>query len=107
MPQSKRNATINHDRIDAMLRLGFTPVQVARRLGCSARHVRRLARQRGIEVMPNAVIGTERERPVLWRSLPQGGCSYAPLAYLVGRTRQAVTAYFSSDANTPPPAHAE
>lgn len=100
MPQS----TINHARIDAMLRLGFTPVQVARRLRCSARHVRRLARQRGIEVIPNAVIGTEHERPVLWRSLRQGGCSYAHIAYLVGRTRQAVTAYFnhSSDAHATP-----
>lgn len=95
MPQSK---TLNHDRIAAMLRMGATPRQVAQRLRCSTRHVRRIANTRGIQVVPNPLIGTDQERRTLWRTLHENGCSYARIAYLMGRSRQAVAAYFSQPA---------
>lgn len=89
-----RSSTLNHDRIATMLRMGFTPAQVAQRLRCSARQVRRIASQRNIDVVANPLMGTPQERDTLWQTLRKSGCSYARIAYMVGRSRQAVAKYF-------------
>ena len=88
---------LDHDRVALMAGLGFTPDQVADRLGCSARQVRRVLNDREIEVQHNPILGTDEERAIVWEQLRNAGYSYHRIAYVVGRTRQAVRAYFNND----------
>ena len=86
---------LDHDRVALMAGLGFTPEQIEDRLDCSARQVRRILADRQIDVQPNPILGTDEERPIVWEQLRDAGYSYQRIAYVVGRTRQAVRAYFT------------
>jgi DNA-binding CsgD family transcriptional regulator len=85
----------DHDRIEAMIELGFPAARIAARLGCSERTARRVAEERDLALYDNPLIGTPDERSVLWQTYKNCGCSDARIAYLFGRSRQAVAAHFA------------
>lgn len=84
---------IDPDRVEAMLSLGAPTQVVANRLGCTPRHVRRIRRDR--DVQPSALDFSgcwteEWEREIIWDTLAELGYPDSRIAYLVGRTRQAI-----------------
>lgn len=91
----KRGPQLDYDRICAMVEHSFSAEEIALRLGCSERQVRRVAKVRGLDFQPSSIIGTEDERSILWETYYDMGVSPARIAYLFGRSRQAVSAYFS------------
>lgn len=55
------NQRLDHDQVALMIATGFTAAQIARRLSCTDRQVRRIAVARSLDFNPNPVIGTEDE----------------------------------------------
>jgi len=99
---------VDRDRVEAMLTLGAPTSLVAERLGCTPRHVRRIRQERNAE--PTALDFTgcwteEWEKEIVWDTLAELGYSDSRIAYLVGRTRQAVHQWRKK--NRPEPGEAQ
>lgn len=88
---------VDADRVVAMLELGAPTSIVADRLGCSARHVRRIRAERGVDHDEVWCWGTEWERHLLWGSLLDAGMSPSRVAHNVGRSPQAVSQWRQQD----------
>lgn len=79
----------DHHQIELMIDAGFTPAQIAARLECSERTVRRVIDARGLTVDPNPLIGTQDEH-VLWLAYHALHEPVALVATRFGRSRQHV-----------------
>jgi len=91
-----------------MLTLGAPTSLVAERLGCTPRHIRRIKQED--EIGPTALDFTgcwteEWEKEIVWDTLAMLGYSDSRIAYLVGRTRQAVHQWRKK--NRPEPGEAQ
>jgi predicted transcriptional regulator len=82
--------TVDTDRVVAMLELGAPTSLIADRLGCTARHVRRIRAAEDVDHEECWAWGTEWERDLIWSPLLEVGLSPSRVAHHVGRTPQAV-----------------
>ncbi len=79
----------DHDRIAAMAGVCCPQHIIAERLGCSARTVRRVLKERDIEYEPSTLIGTEEEAG-LYVCYENLGLTPGKIAYSFGLSRQGV-----------------
>jgi len=89
--------SVDTDQIEAMLELGAPTNVVADRLGCSARHVRRIRSERDVAHDELWCWDTEWERHFVWGALADIGMSNARIAFNVGRSVQAVSQWRQED----------
>lgn len=88
---------LDPDRVVAMLEMGAPTSLVAERLNCSARHVRRIRKQRDVDHDVNDFWGSDWERQMIWGTLADLGFPNHRIAWNVGRSRQAVAQWRKED----------
>ncbi len=84
---------IDPDRIAAMIDAGFDARRIADRLGCSERHVRRVAERRGLRFDPLDL--DEDDEHDTWIILSELGWTVARIAFAYGVSRQTVYTHLS------------
>ena len=78
---------IDHARVLAMARAGFGSSLIAKRLGCSARQVRRIIKKNDVNAPPNSLLGSPDEH-LVWQMWRESGESVSRIAFKTGYSRQ-------------------
>lgn len=78
---------INQKRVKALVALGCKTSDIARKVGCSPRQVRRLIKKCGFE---SAECGVDISEQDIWQFMHRAGMSVSEIADTQGVSRQAV-----------------